>query len=186
MKKTEVLSENQKSYIKAIVIESAPYYADTAVKRAFVSAVSLRETDKKKIFRETEDLLRAKEILEENIIENQEKLKSIEIGIKNKTTASDIVCMAQNRLTEQQMIDSKCLHLQSKIEKDKLYLDLLEKALTKVKDDNWYKVIEYKYWLDMDDFDIADKFNCDVRTVRRHKNRLVWRMSVKIAGSEIL
>jgi DNA-directed RNA polymerase specialized sigma24 family protein len=130
--------------------------------------------------------LRAKETLEENILENQERLKNIEIGIDTKTRATDIVCMAQNRLSKEQITESRIIHLKSKIEKDKLKLEQLEGALAKVSYHKFYKILELKYIEDWEDEDIADEFNCDVRTIGRYRSKLIRLMTMKIYGAEYL
>ena len=94
--------------------------------------------------------------------------------------------MAQNRLSEEQITESRIIHLQSKIEKDKAILEQIEGAIDKVKHDRWYKIIELKYWQDLEDEEIADEFNCDVRTIRRRKNELMRKIATKIYGSEFV
>lgn len=57
------LSKAEKEYIRAIVEEVIPKVADEAIKRAFISAVEKKQADRKALFKQTEDLLRAKEIM---------------------------------------------------------------------------------------------------------------------------
>jgi DNA-directed RNA polymerase specialized sigma24 family protein len=142
---------------------------------------------KKEIIRETEDWLRAKESLEENILENQEKINNIELGTDTKTIASDIVSMAQNRLSKEQMDNNRIIHLKSKIEKDRAKLDQLEGALEKVKRyEKYYRILELKYIEDWEDEDIAEELRCDVSTVRRHRAKLIRLMAMKLYGADYL
>jgi uncharacterized protein (DUF342 family) len=190
MKDTKVLSDHEIRKLKAIAREVAPVFcneaADAAARKVLFSAKEQKRADRKTIFRETEDLLRARETLEDRIEDNTIKLQDLENGIEHKTRATDIVFMAQNRISKEQLMEGKIIDLQSKIERDKAKLEELWGALEVIVDDTWYKLIELKYWQDLDDEQIGERLNCDPRTVRRHKNRLVWRMSVKIAGSEML
>jgi len=187
MVKKTTLSQEEKEYIKLIVQEAMPTAADTAIKRAFISAIEFRENDRRKIFRETEDILRAKPAMEENIQEWEAELKQLELtGVTEKHTSKDIVMMAMSRITPEQLFESKVLNLKAKIERDKEKLKQLEQALVKVKDDKMYRIIELKYFNDWDDEDIAEELGCDVRTIRRHKNRLVWKIAVKLRGGEMV
>ena len=89
MVKKTTLSQEEKEYIKLIVQEAMPTAADTAIKRAFISAIEFRENDRRKIFRETEDILRAKPAMEENIQEWEAELKQLELtGVTEKHTSS--------------------------------------------------------------------------------------------------
>ncbi len=187
MSKKTTLSQEEKNYIKLVVQEAMPTAADTAIRRAFVSAVEFRDNDRRKIFRETEDLLRAKPAMEENIQEWEAELKQLElIGVAEKHSSKDIVQMATSRITPEQLYESKILNLKAKIERDKEKLEQLNQALFKIQDDKMFEIIELKYFDEWDDDDIAAELECDVRTVRRHKNRLIWKIAVKLRGGEMV
>jgi len=180
------LSQMEKDYIKAIAEEAGPHFSKIAVSTAFVSAIERRDNDRRKIFRETEDLLRAKNLLLDNIAEWKADIENLEIGCGTSRRSSDIMAMANTRLTPEQLLESKIISLKAKIERDTDKLLRLDKAIETIKPDPWYGIIELKYFEEMDDDEIAEQFDCDVRTVRRHKNRLVWRLSVKLTGGEMV
>ena len=182
----DILSNAQKDYLDAIVKHVAPPIINTTVRIAFVSAIENREADRRKIFRETEDLLRAKTTLEENIEEHKKEIEKVELGRNEKRSSADIVTMATTRLTSDQLIESKILSLQSKIERDGEKINRLNKALKIIENDKWFRLIELKYFENWEDEELADEFGCDPRTVKRHKSRLVWRLAVKLTGGEMV
>jgi len=186
MGKKQQLSKAEKDYIRAIVEETIPKAADEAVKRAFISAAEKKQADRKALFKQTEDMLRAKEIMEENIIEWKQELDRLELGISEKHTASDIVAIANTRLTPEQLLESKIISLQAKIERDQEKLHKLENALETIIDDKWYPIIEMKYFQEWEDEDIAEELNCDKRTIWRHKSRLIWKLAIKLFGGELI
>jgi len=124
--------------------------------------------------------------MEDNIIEWKKELDKLELGISEKHTASDIVAMVNTRLTPEQLLESKIISLQAKIERDQAKLDKLENALETIRDDKWFPIIEMKYFQEWEDEDIATELGCDKRTIWRHKSRLVWKVAAKLFGGELV
>ena len=186
MKDTKVLSDNEIRKLEAIVERMTPAIVDTAISRAFVSAIERRKQNKRDMLKELEDLLRSKETLEDNVEENELKLKNLEMGIQYKTMATDIVRMAQNRLTKEQIEEGRLIHLKAKIEADKLNLERIEGALNHVRYRKNCNVIELKYLQDMEDEEVAEEMDINIAAVRWFKNKYLKMMAVKIYGSEFL
>ncbi len=62
----------------------------------------------------------------------------------------------------------------------------IERALETVKDDPYYDIIPFKYWDGMTMLEIADSFQCEDKTARRHKNRLVNKIKIMLFGADAL
>jgi DNA-directed RNA polymerase specialized sigma24 family protein len=62
----------------------------------------------------------------------------------------------------------------------------IERALEVIKDDKYYDVIPLKYWDGLDMLEIAKKFECEDKTVRRNKNRLVNKLKIMLFGADAL
>lgn len=55
-----------------------------------------------------------------------------------------------------------------------------------IQDDEYFDIIPLKYWDLMQPQAIAKALNCDERTYRRHKNRLVNKLKVVLFGADAL
>ena len=62
----------------------------------------------------------------------------------------------------------------------------IDKILFDLKDDEYIKVIEYYYIEHMTLEQTADLINCSVRTVCRHKQRLIEILKVKLFSDEVI
>lgn len=72
------------------------------------------------------------------------------------------------------------------LERTKREIARIEKALEYIKDDPGYPIIELKYFLEKDNEEIAEQTNCSVRTVIRHKNRLINKLKIYLFGADAL
>ena len=190
------LTESERMFLRSVVQEILPDVIHETIKKVFACAREQRESDKKKLFREVEELLRAKETLEDNVAEWKLKVSELERGINTSSKSRDIVMMSTNRLSESDVLDTKILHLRSSIERDEEKLQKLAEALELISDDRWFDIIAYRYYQDLDDFEIAEHFMVqdesgqlrkpDVRTIRRNKNKLIQKMAVKMFGGEMI
>jgi hypothetical protein len=173
----KALSESKRSLISQIVKETIDAY-EKHKKTATENRIFYR--------RKIQRLLESKQTLEIRINQNIQKLKKIEIGIETKTISKDIVCMAQNRLTNEQKIKGRVIYLKTEIAKDTRKIDDLEEALDLVKEHDFFIAIEQRYFYGQDDCEIANSLNCSTKTVRRKRNELLDNMAVKIFGSDAL
>lgn len=89
-----------------------------------------------------------------------------------------------SRLTDTEIQEGRILLLQQKIYRDQVEIDEINFALDVIKDDEYYPIIEMRYFKEMKDDEIAPHFPCDPRTIRRHKSRLVRKIAIKLYGAE--
>lgn len=156
------------------------------VEKAFKAGYGFARQEAKDCFRDTEKRLYDYPVLKENV----EKYKlDIEDLKKEKYTdrAKDIVRMSLGaggtRLSREEKQATKIMNVEAKVERDSAEIDEIDYALNSIQDDEYYMVIEYKYFDRLKDTDIAENMACDESTVRRHKNRLVHRLAVKLHGA---
>lgn len=184
------LTRDVMSYLDSVVGYVAPALidrsCDTAIKRAFISAVELRQRDRKNVYRECEDLLRARDIILENIEEYEEELKQLDLGIPPEKNATSIACMTQNRLTSDEYLTACQITLQAKIERDRAKMELLERALDKVKNDRYYRAFELKYFHGLSNKEIAMEMNDDVINVGIKIYEILKRIAWKVYSIEAL
>ncbi len=72
------------------------------------------------------------------------------------------------------------------MERTKREIQRIERALETIQDDPYYDIIPLKYWDLLQPAEIAERLNCDERTYRRHKNRLVNKLKVVLFGADAL
>ena len=65
-------------------------------------------------------------------------------------------------------------------------IDRIERALNQIKDDPGNKVIEMKYFKEMANEEMAEEMSYSVRTIIRHKNRLINKLKIILFGVDAL
>ena len=63
---------------------------------------------------------------------------------------------------------------------------MTENALKNIEDDKYYKIIELKYFEEMTLEYVAGKFNVDITTIKRNKNRLINRLRALIFSDNVI
>ena len=72
------------------------------------------------------------------------------------------------------------------MERTKREIQRIDRALETIQDDPYYDIIPLKYWDLLQPAEIAERLNCDERTLYRHKNRLVNKLKVVLFGADAL
>lgn len=113
----------------------------------------------------------------------------IEFNAYGNSKRSKDICVASTtgiRLSEDEILEGKTLVIQKKIERDKKEIEEIDYALEAIEDDEFKNIIDFKYFKNMNDLDIAEKLHITDRTVRRHKNRLMKKIMVRLYGADVL
>lgn len=119
----------------------------------------------------------------ESYIEEIEELE--EYGLRGRSKS--IVYMPTGcRLGSEDLLEAKIQDLQYKIQSSEREIKKIDKALEAIKDDEWYRVIELKYFQCKNDQEIAEVMICDPSTVRRNKKRLINKIAVRLYGADAL
>lgn len=172
---------------KAINIEKLIEQAVTkAVNASAVLGVEKGKNEAKNLFKQTEIRLYAYPELKENIKKYNKDIK--DLRKEEPGRSKDIVFFSSHgggtRLSAEEVQEARIMVLQKKIYRDQTEIDEIDFALQAVSDDEYYPVIEMKYFAGKTDEEIADVISCDPRTIRRNKSRLVRRIAVKLYGAE--
>jgi RNA polymerase sigma factor (sigma-70 family) len=157
---------------------------EKTIKKTIVSYQAYEKKAVKNYFQQTEKRLYTYPELTDNIEKYNldiMDLKKEKVSGKSK----DILRMSASgvRLDPDDIQEGKILTIEQKIEKDQAEIDVINRALDNIKDDDYYMIVEYKYFEGRPDVEIGELIGCNERTVRRHKNRLVHRLSVKLYGA---
>lgn len=163
-----------------------------AVKEASAETVKLvlatvRPASKGNCYKQTEARLYAYPTLQENIERYKldiEDLKREKITAKSK----DITSFGGDgiRLTPEERQEGKILAVELKLQRDQKEVDEITAALSKINGDYYSYAVTGRYIENLSDTDIAIKLNCDERTVRRNRSRLVNQVSIYFWGAEAL
>lgn len=75
---------------------------------------------------------------------------------------------------------------QDNIDKTKKLIEIMNAALKTIEDDPYYEVISMIFFEHKTREDIAEKFEVDVKTITRNKNRLVNNLKVIIFSDDVI
>lgn len=180
-----------KTTISPEVVKLIRKSVDEAVKKAAEAIIKAnKELDaaQRNYFKETERLLYSLPALRLKVAQDEEDLANGLLVPKERS--KDIVCptgsssygphdpLAQ---AERYIADRK-----ASMERTKREIQRIDRALETIQDDPYYEIIPMKYWDLLSPEEIAERLNCDERTYRRHKNRLVNKLKVVLFGADAL
>jgi RNA polymerase sigma factor (sigma-70 family) len=163
---------------------------ETAVNKAAqesAKAVVHEQTEERNYFRETEILLYNYSVLKLKVSQDEEFLYDPDAYIEPSTRSKDIVMFSTRSTGSHGLdIDKYTQGIKSSMMRTRQEVLRIERALEPVKDDRYYDIIPMKYFDGMTIEDIAERFECEEKTVRRNKNRLVNKIKIMLFGAEAL
>lgn len=159
-----------------------------AVNEGIKAGYNVRKNEISNYHRRTEKLLYSYQDMKKSIeafVEELEELKSY--GLKDKSK-SIVYMPSGSRMGENDLLEARIQDINYKIQRTEREIKWIDNALEAVQDDKWYRIIALKYFQSMSDEDISeiDEFKCDPSTVRRHKNRLVSKIAIRLFGADAL
>ena len=138
-------------------------------------------------FKETEILLYNYPALKLKVEQDEEFLFDPESYITPKDRSKDIVVFSTRSTGSQGLdIDKYTQGVKSSMMRTRQEVIRIERALETIKDDPYYDVIPFKYWDGMTFDEIAERFECDEKTIRRNKSRLVNKLKIMLFGADAL
>ncbi len=151
-----------------------------AVSEAYEAGWRQAEKAPSDAFKATERRLRAMPDLRDKLEADKERLQNLTIQGHSK----DIIRFQRSgrRLSNEELLEALAQDLRATIAANEHEIKTMETALEPLQIDEYYPVIEMKYWEQKSDDEIAVRMNCDPRTVRRNKSRLVRRLAVRLYG----
>ena len=180
-----------KSTISREVIDIVKKQVEKEVKRSIEAIIKARielDAAQRNYFKETERLLYSLPALRLKVAQDEEDLANGLLVPKERS--KDIVCPTGSSSygphdplsrAERYIAERK-----ASMERTKREIQRIERALETIQDDPYYEIIPMKYWDLLSPEEIAERLNCDERTYRRHKNRLVNKLKVELFGADAL
>lgn len=179
------------STISRDIVELVKKQVDREVKRSIEAIIKARielDAAQRNYFKETERLLYSLPALRLKVAQDEEDLENGLLVPKERS--KDIVCPTGSSSygphdplsqAERYIAERK-----ASMERTKREIQRIERALETIQDDEYYDIIPLKYWDLLQPAEIAERLNCDERTYRRHKNRLVNKLKVVLFGADAL
>lgn len=141
-------------------------------------------------FQKTETLLFNYNNFQSAIKEKEEQIEELKKYGLNKKSNS-VTCYNSNGggievKSEQDKVDERIESLEASMRSTKMFIRIIDDALDGLKDDPYYELIPMRYFEKCTREEIADHFDCDVRTTNRQKNRLVNRLAIVLFSDEVI
>lgn len=165
---------------------------ETAVNKAAKDSVkevaqSHDESESRNYFKETEILLYNYQALKLKVAQDEEFLYDPDAYITPSNRSKDIVSFSTRSTGSHGLdIDKYTQGVKSSMMRTRQEVLRIDRALETIKEDRYYNIIPFKYWDGMTMEEIAEKFDCEDKTIRRNKNRLVNKIKIMLFGADAL
>lgn len=87
--------------------------------------------------------------------------------------------------TVEETVDNAVHTVQSSVQEIMSVINMIDSAMHSVKNDEFYPILELRYFNGMSQSEIANVLNCTQQNISYHKNRLVRELSLRIFPDEV-
>ena len=137
----------------------------------------------KDAFRATEKRLYAYPVIKLKIKDDTERIEEIlRLGAPGHSKSIIKFQRTGVRLEPEEIAEALVSDIKAHISHNEQEIETINKALEIIAGDPYERIVNYKYFEEKNDEEIAVLVNCDPRTVRRNKSRLVRRLSIFLYG----
>ena len=138
----------------------------------------------KDTYKATERRLYAVPALRQKVEDDRERLAELrKYGPRGKSKSIVRFQSGGSRLSPEEIFEVIVLDMEATIAADTYELEIMEKALAYIQDDDYYVTVTGRYLEELPDEEVAEKIPCDTSTVWRNRKRLVQRISVLLYGA---
>ena len=169
---------------------------DHTVKKTTVETVSelkrqnLILEGKQTPFQKTETLLFNYNHFKAAINDKEEQIREIrEVGLAKKGAAFSTYSGDNGYIevkSDMEKAEEKIERIESSIKATRSFIRIIDDALESLIDDPYYELINLRYFKGLSREEIAEHFECDVKTVTRNKNRLINLLQIKLFSDEVI
>ncbi len=158
-----------------------------AVNEGIKAGITQAEQSKLNAYKSTENRLRAFPDLRDKVINDKEYLQELlEHGPRGHSNDIRRFQRSGVRLSEEELVYALSKDIEASIAKSEYEIKAIEDALAPLTNDSYFRVIEGKYFEQLDDEFIAEELHCDPSTIRKNRGRLVRRVAVRLYGVDAL
>lgn len=147
------------------------------------------KNNKQTAFQKTEQLLYNYMNFKQVIVDKEDAIEFIRQAGIQKRSKSITSFTGNHQLdtrTDNEKAEEQIEALENSIIITKRYIDVIDKALSKIADDNYYDLISLRYFEGKTREEIAEYFNVDVATISRNKNRLINKLKIYLFSNEVI
>lgn len=160
-----------------------PNDIESMIRRAVEAGRRAGEHSVKDAFRATERRLYALPDIRAKLADDRETLADVrKYGVKNRSRSITRFMKSGVRLTPEEALTAVVADLEAEIASGEHEIDVMERALASIADDEYRLTVTGKYIDRLTDEQIAERIPCDPTTVWRNRKRLVQRLSVRLYG----
>jgi len=164
---------------------------DAAIKKAVADAIEAGRTQAqqrpKDTYKATERRLYAYPDLKDKIENDLSYMYELkEHGLGSRSTDVVRFQKAGVRLSHEELVEGIIQDYTARIADTQFEIAAIDKALNALKDDEYYKIIELKYFQGKSPEEMAKECKCDPSTVWRNQRRLVQRIALRLYGVDAL
>ena len=169
---------------------------DCTAKRAACEAVleakrqNLLVDGKQSPFQKTETLLFNYNNFVSVIQEKEEQIEELrQFGLRQKscsiTSFSGNTGMIEVQ-SDAEKVEEKIEMIEFSISTTKNFIKIIDDALDALKDDQYFDIIQMRYMEGCSREEIAEHFDCDVKTITRNKNRLINLLQIRLFSDQVI
>ena len=169
---------------------------DATVKKAVESAVlemkrqNLVVKGKQSPFQKTETLLFNYNDFKDVIKEKEEQIEELrQHGMRKKSPSITSFTGSTGMIevkSDAEKVEEKIEMIEFSINVTRSFIRIIDNAIDTLKDDPYFELIELRYFKGCTREQIAEYFDCDVKTVTRNKNRLINLLQIRLFSDEVI
>lgn len=131
-------------------------------------------------FEDIEDTISLLPKLKTMLKNNELQLEAVKLGLNQSSSNGDMerVQTSINLETPLEKQENIIEKLNLRITKQKILIERIENALSIVSNDEYYSIIEMKYWKKYTNKKISEELHISVDTLKRQKNRMIKEINI--------
>lgn len=131
-------------------------------------------------FEDIEDTISLLPKLKTMLKNNELQLEAVKLGLNQSNSGGDMerVQTSINLETPLEKQENIIEKLNLRITKQKILIERIENALSIVANDEYYSIIEMKYWKKYTNKKISEELHISVDTLKRQKNRMIKEINI--------
>lgn len=141
-------------------------------------------------FQKTETLLFNYNNFKAAIKDKEEQILEIkEMGLAKKSAAFSSYSGNDGYIevkSDMEKAEEKIERIELSIKSTRNYIRIIDDALEALIEDPYYELINLRYFKGWTREEIAEYFDCDVKTITRNKNRLINLLQIKLFSDEVI
>lgn len=145
--------------------------------------------EERSAFQKTELLLWNYNSFKRVIKEKEEQIADLrKYGVPHKGSAVHTYTGDNNvhgLSTVDETVENAVHTVQSSVQEIKSVINMVDNAMNSIKNDEFYPILELRYFNGMSQSEIANALNCTQQNISYHKNRLVRELSMRIFPNDV-